>query len=426
MLHCFNIIISLLQHFVCSSSQPAIVWRKEKDVTNFSGHYFGHYYLQRRIGSGGYADVYKALDIFLNRYVAVKVLKVRVDPGDRQEVLRNAHEARIAARLKHPRIVHIIEFNIHYDIPYIVMEYAQNGSLRRFHRAGEPLPWHTIIYYARQITEALVFIHAHGIIHQDVKPENILLSDDYEIFVGDFGTVAFIQNTGPLNTHECIGTVNYMAPERFSDDPPTPASDIYSLAAVIFEWLTGEPLFFGSMFEVIRQHRFAIPSARRMSTLGIPPAVQRVLLKALAKNPSERYRSAREFYVALERAGAVSDQQAVTDERFARCEQMFAILLISMVIPLFLGIVFYLAGVNFAVDVLIFQVCMLLLPMLGALICKNWGAVRLALLIPIVAALLNLIFQSWLNFWVSLPISILFCLSIDFLRKYCCRVDELK
>lgn len=389
-------------------------------MTNFSGHYFGHYYLQRRIGSGGYADVYKALDIFLNRDVAVKVLKVRVDPNDRHEVLRNAREARITVRLKHPHIVHVIEFNIHHNIPYIVMEYAQNGSLRRFHRAGEPLPWVTTIYYARQITEALAFIHSHGIIHQDVKPENILLSDDYEILVSDFGTVAFIQNTGPLNTHECIGTVNYMAPERFSDDSPTPASDIYSLAVVIFEWLTGEPLFFGSTFEVIRQHMFVIPSARRMSTFGIPPAVQHVLLKALAKNPSDRYHSALEFYTALERAGTVSDQQAVSDKRLAKYEKMFAILLISIFISLLLSAGFYLTGVNFAVDMLIFQVCMLLLPMLGALLCKNWWAIRIAFLLPIVAALMSLLFHSWLNFWVSLPISILFCSSIGFLRRYRC------
>jgi serine/threonine protein kinase len=389
-------------------------------VTNFSGHYFGHYYLQRRIGSGGYADVYKALDIFLNRYVAVKVLKVRVDPSDRPEVLRNAHEARIAAHLKHPHIVHVIEFNIHQNIPYIVMEYAQNGSLRRFHRAGEPLPWDTIIHYARQVTEALAFIHARGFIHQDVKPENILLSDDNEILVSDFGTVAFIQTTGPLNTHRCVGTVKYMAPERFSGDPPTPASDIYSLAVVIFEWMTGGPLFFGPALEVIRQHRSVMPSPRQMSTLGIPPAVQHVLLKALAKNPAERYHSATEFYTALERAGVVADQQAMRDERVVRWETSCAILLISISISVLLSIGFYLAGVNFAVDALIFQVCMLLLSILGGLLYRSWGATRLALLIPIVAALISLLLHPWLNFWVSLPISILLCSSIGFLRRYCC------
>src|SRR2546426_529808 len=185
--------ISLLQRFVYSSSQPAIVWSKEKNMMNFSGHTFGHYYLQERIGGGGYADVYKALDIFLRRHVAVKVLKARVNPNDLQDVLRNAQEARTAARLKHPHIVAIIDFNIQGDIPYIVMEYAKNGSLRHMYPRGEPLACETIIDYVWQITEALTFTHAHGIVHQDVKPENLLLSDNNEVLVSDFGTVAFIQ-----------------------------------------------------------------------------------------------------------------------------------------------------------------------------------------------------------------------------------------
>ena len=173
-------------------------------MTNFSGHYFRHYYLQKRIGSGGYADVYEALDIFLNGNVAVKVLKVQVDPNDLQAVLQNAREARIAASLVHPHIVSVIEFDIHNNIPFIVMEYAKNGSLRRIHHAGEPLLWETIIHYVQQVTEALTFIHNHGIIHQDVKPENMLLDNNHEILVSDFGTVAFIQNTGPQNVQGCI------------------------------------------------------------------------------------------------------------------------------------------------------------------------------------------------------------------------------
>ncbi len=387
-------------------------------MTNFSGHYFRHYYLQKRIGSGGYADVYKALDIFLDRYVAVKVLKVRVNPNDLQAVHQNAREARIAANLRHPHIVGVIEFDIHYDIPFIVMEYAENGSLRRIHRAGDRLPWETIIDYVRQITEALTFIHAHGIIHQDVKPENILLGDNYEILVSDFGTVAFIQNTGPQNVQECIGTPSYMAPERFTNDDPTPASDIYSLAVIVFEWLTGEPIFFGSTPEIIWQHRFIIPSTKRMTALGIKPDIQHVLLKALAKNPWDRYQSAAEFYAALKSAGRVPAQETTIDKLSDKWGEMSFIFTISISISLLLGIGLYLVGVRLEIDLLSIQVCLLLLPVLSALIRKNWLAIRFALVVPVVAAFIGFLLHSRLSFWWALPISLIVCSIIGLLRGF--------
>lgn len=385
-------------------------------MTNFSGHYFGHYFLQRRIGSGGYADVYEAKDVFLDRYVAVKVLKVRVNPSDLREVIRNAREARTTARLRHPHIVGVIEFNIHRDIPYIVMEYAKNGSLRHVHRVGESLPEDTIIHYLRQITEALNFIHANGIIHQDVKPENMLLGDNNEILVSDFGTVAFIQNTGPQNVGECIGTVKYMAPERFLDDAPTPASDIYSLAVVVFEWYTGEQLFSGSTSEIIRQHRFVIPSTRRMNALGISPAIQRVLLKALAKNPLDRYHSAPEFYAALEQAMRVLPQQIVAGKRRSEWGEMAFIFIICMLVSLCLGIMFYVVGIELTNDLFICLSCLVILPILGALICRNRVAMRIALAIPVAAALIGFFLHSWLGFWWTLPFSFITCSFIGLLQ----------
>jgi len=273
-----------------------------------------------------------------------------------------------------------------------------------------------IMHYAWQITEALTFMHAHGIVHQDVKPENLLLGDSNEVLVSDFGTVAFIQQTGQQNAQACIGTPGYMAPERFTDDAPTPASDIYSLAVVVFEWLTGEALFSGSTPEIIRKHRFAIPSTKRMTTLGVAPALQRVLLKALAKNPPDRYQNVREFYTALVQAASVPDQPLMVDEQRAHWEKMSYIFMASLAASAVSGIGLYLLGVKAAIDVLVALVCLILLPLLSALLCKNWVAVRLALVIPVVAALPGLLLHSWLVFWCLLPISLLFCALIGLLR----------
>ena len=228
--------------------------------------HLGHYCLYERTGSGGNADVFYAIDVLLQREVAVKVFRTRVNPHDYNSVNVYILEARTLARLNHPHIVRVIEFNISDDIPYIVMEYAQ-GSLRDIHPLGEHLSWETILHYLEQITDALTFIHQHDIIHRDIKPANLLMSENGEILISDFGTVALLQNTDSRAPFRFIGTIHYAAPERYVEAIPTPASDIYSLAVVVFEWFTGESLFTGSRAEVIHQHRFVRPSARRMAKL---------------------------------------------------------------------------------------------------------------------------------------------------------------
>jgi len=386
-------------------------------MEDFSGQYLGHYYLQKRIGGGGYADVYKAMDIFLHRRVAVKVLKMRVDPDDLQDILESASEARTVAHLKHPHIVAVIEFNIHGDIPYIVMEYAKNGSLRGIHPRGERLEWETIMHYVQQITEALTFIHSHSIIHLDIKPDNLLLGDNNDVLVGDLGTVAFIQQTGPQHAQKCIGTPGYMPPERFTDYAPTAASDIYSLAVVVFEWFTGEAFFSGSIAEVIRQQRSLTFTAKRMAAFGISAAIQRVLLKALAKNPRDRYQSAVEFYTALKRATLKPDHRTVRYQQTSRWEKMAFIFLGTLFAFPLPGIGLYQLHVKPVTDVQVSLACLLLLPMLIALIFRNWVAAGFAFAIPIVAALIGLLLHSWLAFWITLPISLVLSALIGILHR---------
>lgn len=267
-----------------------------------SCQHLGHFCLYDHIGHGGYADVYYAIDLYLEREVAIKVFHTPVNPRNHRAVEVHAREARTLLQLRHAHIIGVIDFNIDNMTPYIVMEYAQNGSLRDIHPLGDRLDWDTILDYLAQITDALTFIHMHDVVHLDIKPANLLMNEQNEILVGDFGTVAFLQHVNPDEPFEFVGTVQYAAPERFDEVVPTPASDIYSLALIVFEWLTGESLFTGSRAALIRQHRFVKPSAKRMAALGIARPIRRVLLKALAKNPRKRYQNTLDFFDALQDA----------------------------------------------------------------------------------------------------------------------------
>jgi serine/threonine protein kinase len=380
---------------------------KEKNMTDFTGKIFGSYKLLHVIGRGGYASVYEAVHTWLGTHVAVKILDIHVNPRNIRAIRRSLKEALIANYLKHPHIIPILDCNIHHGIPYIVMPYMKNGSLCQVYPEGVPLPWATIIEYVRQVAETLTFIHANNFIYQDVKPENMLVGDDGSIFLSDFGTVIFIQKTHLYYPQMLIGTVRYMAPERFTNIAPTPASDIYSLAVVVFEWLTGEPPFLGSTLELIRQHRFVIPSTKRMTELYINPAIQHVLLKALAKNPFDRYQSAAEFFVDLESAGRMPEQLITKDKLVDKWVEMSFIFTICLYISVFLGVGLYFADARLVIDLLIIQVCLVLLPILSALIRKNWLAIRFALVIPVIAGVIGFLLHSWLSSWWVLPISLI-------------------
>ncbi len=259
------------------------------------GQQLANYRLIRILGQGGFADVYLGEHVYLNTPAAIKVLQMRLTEDDKQNFLE---EARTIARLKHPSIVRILEYDVVESIPFLVMEYAPNGTLRQCHPKGTVLPPATIVPYVRHVAAALQYAHDRKIIHRDVKPENMLLGYKNAVLLSDFGLAVIVQSSRD-RLQTVAGTVTYMAPEQLQGRA-CPASDQYALAAVVYEWLSGERLFSGSFIEVATQHVLVPPPSLRDKLPALPPAIDQVIQKALAKSPEQRFASVLEFAGAFE------------------------------------------------------------------------------------------------------------------------------
>lgn len=267
-------------------------------MTNRVGQQLGNYRLVSLLGRGGFAEVYLGEHVHLETQAAVKVLHTQVGSNE-LELFRK--EARTIARLEHPRIVRVLEFGVENDSPYLVMTYAPNGTLRQRHPKGEQLPLKMILPYVKQVAEALQYIHNQKLIHRDVKPENLLLDSSDNILVSDFGIASVAHTTISLTTQGQAGTPHYMAPEQIMNKPG-PASDQYALGVVVYEWLCGIRPFQGDVFNIFFQHLQTPPLALRERLSTIPPLVEIVVLKALTKDPKQRFASVRAFANALEQA----------------------------------------------------------------------------------------------------------------------------
>jgi serine/threonine protein kinase/outer membrane protein assembly factor BamB len=272
------------------------------------GQQFGDYRLIQNLGSGGFADVYLGEHIYLGTKAAVKVLKGAFAEKDINLFLA---EAKTIVSLEHPHIVHVITFSVaeinSWRIPFLVLEYAANGTLRQRHPKGVPLPLETILPYVRQITDALQYAHDKKFIHRDIKPENMLLGRHNEVLLSDFGIALTTPQSGTLTTQEMAGTVAYIAPEQIKGHP-RPASDQYSLGVIVYEWLCGERPFVGPPWEVINKHFYADPPPLRERIPTLSPAVEQAVLRALAKEPQQRFPTVQEFANALVQA----DEEATT------------------------------------------------------------------------------------------------------------------
>ena len=255
----------------------------------------GNYRLTRPLGQGGFADVYLGEHVYLNTLAAIKVLQMRLTDDDKRSFL---DEARTIARLKHPHIVRIMEYDVADNIPFLIMEYAPNGTLRQRHPKGSVLSPATIVPYVKQVAAALQYAHDQKLIHRDVKPENMLLGYRDTVLLSDFGLAIIVQSSRD-RLQTVAGTVTYMAPEQLQGRP-CPASDQYALGTVVYEWLSGERLFQGSFLEVASQHVLVPPPSLRQKVPAIPPAVELVVQKALAKGPEQRFASVVEFANAFE------------------------------------------------------------------------------------------------------------------------------
>jgi len=264
----------------------------------------GRYRIVRRLGSGGMANVYLAEDQELGRRVAIKILNDR-HAGDEQFVERFRREAKNAAGLSHPNIVSIYDRGEEMDGRYyIAMEYLDGRSLKELIVARGPAPIPIAIDYARQILAALRFAHRNGVIHRDIKPHNILVDTEGRVKVTDFG-IARAEQAGAQQMTEAgsiIGTAQYLSPEQARGTQVDKTSDLYSLGIVLYELLTGTVPFNGETpVEIAMKHLSAAPEPPSAKRDEVPHALDMVVLRALAKDPRDRYQSAEEMDADLER-----------------------------------------------------------------------------------------------------------------------------
>jgi eukaryotic-like serine/threonine-protein kinase len=268
-------------------------------VTDRAGEQLGNYQLIQLLGEGSFAEVYLGGHIHLGTLAAIKVLRTQLDE---ESFTSFRLEARLIAHLIHPHIVRVLEFGIEDNIPFLVMDFAPHGSLRKLHPKGIPLPLSTVISYTKQVADALQCAHEERLIHRDVKPENMLLGRRDEVLLSDFGIATLAQRASEQRSSDTSGTMLYMAPEQILGRACL-ASDQYSLGVVVYEWLCGRCPFHGaSALEVAMKHLSAPPQPLRELVPSLSPDVEHVVLRALAKDPQERFASVQDFAAALEQA----------------------------------------------------------------------------------------------------------------------------
>lgn len=265
-------------------------------MENLVGKKLGGYKLLRLLGSGGFGEVYLGEHRHDKQLVAVKVLQPLA--GDDFSTFIN--EAR-AFRLIHPNIAQVVDFGIEKKVPFIVMKYAPNGTLRQRHPRGTRLPLSLVVSYVLQAANALQYAHHNRTVHRDIKPENLLVGSANEILVSDFGIATIIQSSRSYNIQEAAGTVTYMAPEQIQG-MLSAASDQYALGIMVYEWLCGYPPFSGTFVEIATQHMLTIPTPLTSKIPELSHQVESVVLKALEKNPNNRFNNIHEFAKALEKS----------------------------------------------------------------------------------------------------------------------------
>jgi serine/threonine-protein kinase len=258
------------------------------------------YRIDRRIGEGGMAEVYLGQDLLLHRPIAVKVLRPQYarDPNFR---MRFEREAQAAASFSHPNIIDIYDVGEEDGAPYIVMEYVAGDNLGQIIAAEGPFDPDDVAALVEQVASALDFAHERGFVHRDIKPQNILVDDEGLAKVVDFGIAKGLSDSDLTVTGTGLGTVHYLSPEQASGLMATPSSDVYSLGVVAYEMLTGQLPFKGDTpVGIALKHVNESPPHPSSVNREVPRAAGDIVLRALAKNPTERFASAGEFASALD------------------------------------------------------------------------------------------------------------------------------
>jgi serine/threonine protein kinase len=277
-------------------------------MIDLTGRQLGNYRLVKLLGMGGFASVYLGQHMHIaTQQAAIKVLYLA-----QVNTQQFRQEAETIAALKHPHIVRLLDFDIQQGTPFLVLDYAPNGSLATRHPAGEQLPLSTVVQYVTQIADALQYAHDGNIIHRDIKPDNVLIDQRGTLLLSDFG-IAVISKTGRKTrsvTHGTAGTPYYMAPEMFRGKPEK-ASDQYSLAVMVYQWLCGTlPFSEGDIYQLWYQHAHEQPTPPTQHNPNIPGYVEQAILKAIAKQPEGRYSDVSAFMVALQ--SAPTENMAIT------------------------------------------------------------------------------------------------------------------
>jgi serine/threonine protein kinase/Flp pilus assembly protein TadD len=280
-------------------------------MIDYSGQQIGSYRLVQRLGFGGFASVYLGQHVRIaSKQAAIKLLHMfDVDSKKFQQ------EAETTAALDHPHIIRLIDFDFHDQMPFLVMDYAPGGSLRSRHPEGTQVPLATVVQYVQEIAKALEYAHSKNVIHRDIKPDNILIGAQGELRLSDFG-IAVLSRTGRTTlaaSYDTGGTAYYMAPEQ-SRGKPEKASDQYALGIMVYEWLCGKPPFSeGHAINIQYQHAFEPVPSLREQLPTLLPAVEQVIMHALAKDPKERFATVQEFATALADASTAPQVSSLSE-----------------------------------------------------------------------------------------------------------------
>ena len=255
----------------------------------------GRYEITELIGVGGMAEVYKGVDVIDNKPVAIKILKKEY--AENEEFLRRfRNESKAIAVLSHPNIVRIYDVGFSERIQYIVMEYIDGITLKEYIEEEKVLTWKDTVHFVIQILRALQHAHDKGIVHRDIKPQNIMMFSDGTIKVMDFGIAKFAREEGKTATDQAIGSVQYISPEQASGDITDEKSDIYSVGAMMYEMLTGrKPFDSDNPVAIAVMHMHDIPERPRAINPDIPDGLEEIVLRAMEKAPADRYQNTDEM-----------------------------------------------------------------------------------------------------------------------------------
>lgn len=268
------------------------------------GQMLGPYRIVSQVGRGGMANVYKAYQPSVDRYVAIKVLPSQL--AESKEFATRFHqEARIIAMLEHPHILPVFDYGESDGVAYFVMRYLDAGTLRDRMEVGRPLPMNEVDRIFTQLAEALSYAHAHGVVHRDLKPANALIDSYGNIFLTDFGIAKLLESASPrlTQTDAIMGTPAYISPEQAQGNPVDQRSDIYSLGIILYEMVTGRvPFIADTPLAVLFKHiSDPLPPPSSVKS-DIPEPIEQVILKALAKDPQDRFANASDFVAAWKHA----------------------------------------------------------------------------------------------------------------------------